>query len=213
MKEDWIYLESKFISMYVRLVGKDVSLIPVEEKWLDELLSFSADPVIWKHLPVEIYTRADMANWYKHTRMEADAGKIIPFLLQHTISKEILGSTRILEWERTHKRAEIGFTWINPKWFGTNINSESKILLLDYAFHTLKLNRVQFRADERNLRSQRAIEKLGAVKEAVLRNYKLRRDGSIGDVILYSITSSEWPALSADLHKKLRMYKNYSESV
>jgi RimJ/RimL family protein N-acetyltransferase len=151
-----------------------------------------------------------MANWYKHTRREADAGKIIPFLLQHTLTGEILGSTRIWEWERTHKRAEIGFTWINPKWFGTNINSEAKLLLLDYAFNALKLNRVQFRADERNLRSQRAIEKLGAVKEAVLRNYKFRRDGSIGDVLLYSITSSEWPGLSVNLRKKLRLDKNYS---
>jgi N-acetyltransferase len=198
--------------MQVRLIGREVSLIPVEEIWLDELLSFSADPVIWKHLPIEIYTRAEMANWYKHTRLEADAGKIIPFLLRHTLTGEILGSTRIWEWERTHKRAEIGFTWINPKWFGTNINSEAKLLLLDYAFYSLKLNRVQFRADERNLRSQRAIEKLGAVKEAVLRNYKFRRDGSIGDVILYSITSSEWPALSLNLRKKLRLDRNYSES-
>lgn len=198
--------------MQVQLVSEEVSLIPVEEKWLDELLSFSADPVIWKHLPIEIYTRADMANWYKHTRMEADAGKIIPFLLQSNLTGEILGSTRIWEWERIHKRAEIGFTWINPKWFGSNINAEAKLLLLDYAFYTLKLNRVQFRADERNLRSQRAIEKLGAVKEAVLRNYKLRRDGSVGDVILYSITSSEWPELAINLRKMLRRNKNYTES-
>ena len=199
--------------MNILLVGEEVSLIPVEEKWLEELLSFSTDPLIWKHLPVEIYTPEDMFNWYKHTRQEADSGKIIPFLIQHTQSGEILGSTRIFEWDRLHKRAEIGFTWINPKWFGSKINVAAKVLLLDYAFNSLKLNRVQFRADERNLRSQRAIEKLGATKEAVLRNYKFRRDGSIGNVILYSIISSEWPALSVRLKRKiLSKDKNYSES-
>ncbi len=196
--------------MQVLLVGEEVSLIPVEERWLEELLSFSADPVIWKHLPIEIYTRADMYNWYKHTRQEADSGKIIPFLIQHTQSGEILGTTRILEWERSHKRAEIGFTWINPKWFGSNINAEAKLLLLDYAFNSMKLNRVQFKADERNLRSQRAIEKLGATKEAVLRNFKFRRDGSVGNVVLYSIISSEWPSVSLKLKKNLRQDKNYS---
>lgn len=198
--------------MQVLLVGEEVSLIPVEERWLEDLLSFSADPVIWKHLPIEIYTRADIYNWYKQTRQEADSGKIIPFLIQHTQSGEILGSTRILEWERIHKRAEIGFTWINPKWFGTNINAEAKLLLLDYAFNTLKLNRVQLRADECNVRSQRAIEKLGATKEALLRNFKFRRDGTIGNVVLYSIVSSEWPSLSLRLKKKLCRDKNYAQS-
>jgi RimJ/RimL family protein N-acetyltransferase len=145
----------------------------------------------------------------KHTRQEADSGKSFHFVTTSQ-SGEILGSTRIWEWERTHKRAEIGFTWINPKWFGTNINAEAKLLLLDYAFNTLKLNRVQFRADERNLRSQRAIEKLGATKEALLRNFKFRRDGSTGNVVLYSIISSEWPSLSLKLRKNLRREKLFT---
>src|SRR5206468_11586246 len=97
-------------------------------------------------------------------------------------------------------KAEIGWTWINPKYFGTKINAEAKLLLFTYAFNILNLNRIQLRADERNLRSRKAILKIGATFEAVLRNFKQRRDGSIGNTYLYSIISSEWELVE----KKLR---------
>ena len=103
--------------MDLKLTGKTISLIPVEERWLDELFSFSADPVVWQHLPLEIYTKEEMQNWFRRTLDEASAGKIIPFLLQLNQTGEILGSTRIYEWDRFHRRAEIGYTWINPRYF------------------------------------------------------------------------------------------------
>ena len=189
--------------MNVKLVGKTISLIPVEEKWLDELLSFSANPAIWEHLPIEIYTKEEMASWYKQTNEEEDAGKIVPFLLQHNQTLEIDGSS-VWSWDQFHKRAEIGFTWINPKWYGTKVNTEAKLLLMDYAFGTLGLNRVQFRVDERNIRSQKAVLKLGATSEAILRNYKFRRDGSVGNVFLYSILVTEWPAIETKLKDQLK---------
>jgi RimJ/RimL family protein N-acetyltransferase len=190
--------------MDLKLAGKTISLIPVEEKWLDELFSFSADPLVWQHLPFEIYTKEEMQNWFRCTLEEAAAGKILPFLLQLNETGEILGSTRIYEWDRYHKRAEIGYTWINPKYFGTKINTEAKLLLLDYGFNTLRLNRIQFRIDERNIRSQKAIVKLGVCREAILRNYKFRRDGSVGNVFLYSIIKEEWPAVESLLKGQLK---------
>jgi aminoglycoside 6-adenylyltransferase len=185
------------------LKGKSVALIPVEEKYMDELLSFSADLVIWEHLPKEIYSRDELMKWYQQTKEDEANGKAVPFLIQDIRTLEIIGSTRILDLDLANRKAEIGWTWINPKYFGTKINTEAKLLLLGYAFNTLGLNRVQFRADERNIRSRRAILKLGATFETVLRNFKQRRDGSTGDTFLYSIISSEWEAVEKNLRKQL----------
>jgi aminoglycoside 6-adenylyltransferase len=185
------------------LKGKSLSLIPVEEKYLDELLSFSANPVIWEHLPREIFSREELVQWYQQTKEDEAAGRSFPFLIQDNQTLEIMGSTRILDLDIANRKAEIGWTWINPKYFGTKINTEAKLLLLNYAFTMLGLNRVQFRADERNIRSQRAILKLGASFEAVLRNFKQRRDGSVGNAFLYSILSSEWERIEKSLREQL----------
>ncbi len=114
-----------------------------------------------------------------------------------------MGSTRILDLDAVNRKAEIGWTWINPKYFGTKINTEAKLLLLNYAFTELRLNRIQFRADERNIRSRRAILKLGATFEAELRNFKQRRNGSIGNAFLFSILSSEWKWIEKSLREQL----------
>lgn len=188
---------------FIILRGNSLSLIPLEEKYLDELLSFSANPEIWKHLPREIYSREAMLQWYYQAKEDEAAGKAIPFLIQANHTLEIMGSTRILDLDDANRKAEIGWTWINPKYFGTKVNTEAKLLLLNYAFSVLGLNRIQFRADERNVRSRRAIIKLGASFEAVLRNFKQRRDGSVGNGILYSILSSEWELIEKKLKEQL----------
>jgi RimJ/RimL family protein N-acetyltransferase len=185
------------------LKGNSLALIPLEEKYLDELLSFSANPVIWEHLPREIYNRRDILQWYHQAKEDEAAGKAIPFLIQEIHTLEIMGSTRILDLDDVNRKGEIGWTWINPKYFGTKVNAEAKLLLLNYAFTVLGLNRIQFRADERNIRSQRAILKLGATFEAVLRSVKQRRDGSVGNGILYSIISSEWELVEKKIKKHL----------
>jgi RimJ/RimL family protein N-acetyltransferase len=185
------------------LGGKSITLIPVEEEYLDELLSFSANPVIWEHLPREIYSREELWQWYRQTKEDEANGKAIPFLIQDNQTLEIMGSTRILDLDIINRKAEIGWTWINPKYFGTKINTEAKVLLMNYAFTVLRLNRIQFRADERNIRSRRAILKLGATFEAELRNFKQRRDGSVGNAFLYSILSSEWEFIDKRLREQL----------
>ena len=199
------YLRAQYEKAEGRIIlrGKSLTLIPVEEKYLDELLSFSANPVIWEHLPREIYTREELWQWYQQTKEDEASGKAIPFLIQDNQTLEITGSTRILDLDINNRKAEIGWTWINPKYFGTKMNTEAKLLLMDYAFNVLRLNRIQFRADERNKRSRRAILKLGATFEAELRNFKQRRDGSVGNAFLFSILSSEWELIGKRLREQL----------
>jgi N-acetyltransferase len=179
--------------------GDRISLIPIEEQYLDELSSFSLNPVIWEHIALEICSREDLQRWYQRTVEETTRGNVFPFLIQRNSNHEILGTTRIFDLDGANKKAEIGMTWINPVYWGSKINTEAKLLIMRFAFYTLRLNRVQFRADERNLRSLKAIAKLGATLEAKLRSFKQRRDGSIGDSYLYSIISSEWPEIEAKL--------------
>jgi aminoglycoside 6-adenylyltransferase len=200
---NYLHEQYKKTDGIITLRGNSLSLIPLEEKYLDDLLSFSANPEIWKHLPMEIYSREEIFQWYYQAKDDEAAGKAIPFLIQDNHTLEIMGSTRILDLDDANRKAEIGWTWINPKYFGTKVNTEAKLLLLNYAFSVLGLNRIQFRADERNIRSQRAILKLGASFEAVLRNFKQRRDGSVGNGILYSIISSEWGLIEKKLKEQL----------
>ena len=199
----YLYEQYKKAEGIVILRGKSLTLIPVEEKYMDELLLFSADPRIWEHLPLEIFSREEILQWYQQTKEDEATGKTIPFLIQDNQTLEIMGSTRILDLDTINRKAEIGWTWINPKYFGTKINTEAKLLLMNYAFRVLRLNRIQFRADERNVRSRRAILKLGATFEAVLRNFKQRRDGSVGNAFLFSIISSEWEMIEKKLREQL----------
>lgn len=116
---------------------------------------------------------------------------------------ESIGCTTLMEIRARHKGLEIGRTWIGSAFQGTRVNPECKLLLMQHAFETLKYERVQLKTDERNLQSQRAIEKLGAVKEGVLRKHMVMPDGFVRNTVLYSITAAEWPAVKERLLARL----------
>ena len=116
---------------------------------------------------------------------------------------EALGVSGYLEIRPRHRGLEIGRTWIGASHQGTRVNPESKYLLLRHAFEDLEAVRVQLKTDLNNLRSQRAIEKLGARREGVLRKYQIRSNGYIRDTVVYSIIAEEWPAVRAGLEARM----------
>jgi len=116
---------------------------------------------------------------------------------------EPIGSTSYLDIRPQHRGLEIGRTWIGKRWQGTVVNPESKYLLLRHAFESLGAVRVQFKTDANNIRSQRAIEKLGARREGVLRRYQVRSNGCHRDSVMYSIIDEEWPEVKARLEARL----------
>ncbi len=116
---------------------------------------------------------------------------------------ESMGITGYLHIRRQHRGLEIGRTWIAKPLQGTRVNPESKLLLLRHAFEDLGALRVQFTTDLNNLHSQRAIEKLGARREGVLRKYQIRSNGTVRDTVLYSILDEEWPQVKARLEARL----------
>lgn len=114
-----------------------------------------------------------------------------------------IGSTAFLEIRPIHRGLEIGATWISPPYRGTRINPETKLLMLSHAFDTLGAIRVQLKCDARNLHSQAAIAKLGAVREGVLRRHMIAPDGYVRDTVYYSITDDQWPDVRAGLERRL----------
>jgi N-acetyltransferase len=115
---------------------------------------------------------------------------------------KIAGRTGYLDIRAKHKTLEIG-TVIFKEFHGSKVNPESKYLLFKHAFETLGAVRVQIKTDARNLQSQRAIEKLGAVKEGILRNYQTRSDGYVRDTVVYSVINKEWPSIKEKLEARL----------
>lgn len=122
-------------------------------------------------------------------------GDLAVWAIRRAADGAVVGSTSYLDIDVADRRVEIGSTWIGSPWWRTEVNTATKLLLLGHAFDTLGLERVALKTDHLNLRSQRAIERLGAVREGVLRHHKLRPDGTWRDTVYYSILAAEWPAV------------------
>lgn len=185
------------------LDGSYVVMAPLELHHIDALYTAGAYDDIWRFMPVKVNTIDDMRRLVVDAIRNKQAGSEYPFIVLDKSTGNIIGSTRFLEISPVHKALEIGWTWYTPNAQGTSINPECKLLLLEYAFETLGCIRVQLKTDLRNERSQRAIEKLGAKREGVLRKHRILWDGYIRDSVYYSILDSEWPDIKKRLLKRL----------
>jgi len=123
------------------------------------------------------------------------------FVIFRVSDDSIIGMTRFYGIDEKQKRLDIGYTWYIPEVWGLVYNKECKLLLLQYAFEILKYNRVGFHVAHQNIRSQKAVEKIGGVKEGILRNHSYRADGSIRHTVLFSIVKDEWPEKKKQLLK------------
>jgi RimJ/RimL family protein N-acetyltransferase len=135
--------------------------------------------------------------------VETEAGREVAFAIVSSASGTAVGSTRYLDIQRAHRALEIGWTWIGPPWQRTAINTECKLLLLGHAFDNLGAHRVTLKTDARNVRSQRAIERIGAVREGVLHRHRVCWDGFVRDTVYYGIVDGEWPQVKTRLEGML----------
>jgi RimJ/RimL family protein N-acetyltransferase len=134
---------------------------------------------------------------------QRSSGRQFPFAVRRLADQAVVGSTSYLDAVPRHRRVEIGSTWYTPDVWGTQVNPECKLLLLAHAFEVLGMNRVALCTDALNARSQAAIEKLGAVKEGVLRSHMVTQGGRVRDSVLYSIVLGDWPGMKARLLARL----------
>lgn len=130
-------------------------------------------------------------------------GKRLPYAQIDTRTGEFAGTTSLGDLDPVSRSLLIGYTWLGRRWWGTGANPEAKLLLMTYAFETLAAVRVTWVTDIRNVRSQVAIERLGAVREGVLRKHRRRVDGSWRDTVLYAMVDDDWPAARAALQARL----------
>lgn len=178
----------------ITLVGKHVRLEPLTAGHLDALCAVGLEPSLWEIANVRVDTREAMAAY-----IAAAAGPSQQaFAVVHLASGRVAGSTRYMNAEPAHKRVEIGSTWYGIEFQRTAVNTECKFLLLRHAFEEMGLNRVELKTDLRNLRSQRAMERIGAQREGVLRKHMIV-PGHVRDTVYYSILSDEWPQIRAHL--------------
>ena len=175
-----------------------------------EPLSLDHAPGLWPHAEPEVFrwlldlprdgSYEAFRDWIGVT-MRRPASLVFAMILAGT--GEPVGVSGYLEIRPEHRGIEIGRTWIGKAHQGGRVNPESKLLLFRHAFETLGAVRVQLKTDLRNLRSQRAIEKLGAVREGVLRRYQSRSNGEVRDTVMYSVLAEEWPDVKARLEARL----------
>ncbi|WP_026560918.1 GNAT family protein [Bacillus sp. J37] len=174
------------------LEGEHVKLLPMQKHHIQGLYEAGCDRNIWTHLPKEIARFEDMKDFVESALYNREKGTEFPFVITQKETNKIIGSTRFLDISPLNKTLEIGWTWLHPSVWGTQINEECKYLLLSYCFEELGAIRVQFKTDERNFRSQKAIERIGGMKEGILRNHMIRKDGTYRNSVYYSVIESEW---------------------
>jgi N-acetyltransferase len=188
----------------ITLVGKVVRLEPMKESHIPALETAGQDESIWRYMVYgNLSGEGNMRAWVKELLRRQAEGTDLTFVVFHLASGKVVGTTRYLELRPEHRSVEIGGTWYAPEFQHTAVNTESKFLLLRYAFETLTCIRVHFKADSRNARSIHAIERLGAVREGVLRSHYILQDGTIRDSVCFSILDREWPGVKKKLEAML----------
>ncbi|MFL7870085.1 MAG: GNAT family N-acetyltransferase [Anaerolineales bacterium] len=189
----------------VVLTGKHVRLEPMTEAHTPGLAEIGVGQDFWDFMLYgNMKSEADMANWVRDILSRAEKGTDLPFAVVHLASGRVAGATRYLNIMPNDRGLEIGGTWYGLEFQRTAVNTECKYLLLEYAFEILGCIRVQFKTDLRNERSQRAIERVGAKHEGILRNHMILPDGRYRDSVYYSIIDKEWPEVKTRLEAMLK---------
>jgi RimJ/RimL family protein N-acetyltransferase len=189
----------------VTLTGSIVRLEPLSEAHIPALAKVGLDERIWHYMRYgKIETIEQLTAWVRELLEIQSHGTDLPFTVIDLASGEAIGCTRYMHIEPLDRSLEIGGTWYGLNYQGTLVNTDCKYLLIKHAFEVLDCVRVWFKTDARNLRSQRAIEKLGVVKEGVLRNHMILQNGYIRDSVMYSLIPEEWPQIKVKLEARLK---------
>jgi RimJ/RimL family protein N-acetyltransferase len=187
----------------VTLADERVRLEPLSMRHLDGLLQAAADGELWNLRFTTVPEPHDTAGYIERALQGHAEGHRLAFAVIDVSSGRVVGSTSYHDIVPAVERLEIGYTWYAKSTQRTHVNTSAKLLLLAHAFDTLGAALVGWRTDNFNFASQRAIERLGAKRDGVLRHHHLRRDGTVRDTVMYSLTAAEWPEVRAHLHWQL----------
>lgn len=187
----------------VTLQGQRVTLAPLSALHHDDLVNAVRDGELWNLWYTSIPEPAGMAAEIARRLALQAAGSMLPFAVIEQATNEAVGMTTYLNVDAPNHRVEIGSTWYRKRVQRTALNTECKLLLLAHAFDGLGCIAVEFRTSSMNLPSRRAIERLGAKPDGILRSHALHANGTLRDTCVYSITAAEWPGVQAELRGRL----------
>lgn len=185
------------------LEGRFVRLEPLAWSHLDGLTEVGIEPELWRWTIAVVRTPEEMRSYLADALAGRARGMELPFATIERKSGRLVGSTRYLNIETSHRRVEIGSTWVTPRWQRTAINTEAKLLMLGHAFDALGCIRVELKTDALNANSRAAIERIGAVEEGVLRRHMITATGRVRDTVYYSVLEDEWPRVRVHLQASL----------
>jgi RimJ/RimL family protein N-acetyltransferase len=197
-------VSSEMIVQPVTLTGEYVQLEPMLAAHTAGLAEVGLDEDLWKWIPVPVRTPEEMEAYVEAALEDQAHGKGLPFTIVERESGRVIGSTRYDNIARTHRRVEIGWTFVGLAWQRTAVNTECKYLLLRHAFETLGCIRVELKTDSLNEKSRKAILRIGAKEEGVFRNHMITASGRIRHSVYFSVTDSEWPTVKRRLEEKLK---------
>jgi RimJ/RimL family protein N-acetyltransferase len=196
-------MDKAWIPHPTSLSGGIADLLPLEEYHFPELQEAASDKRIWEFYPGDWSIPERFLTAYQSTLLLREKGMEYPFVILHKPSQKIIGSTRFLDISAYDRRLEIGGTWLMPQYWGTAINFDCKLALLTFGFETLHANRIQLKTQHNNIRSRKAIEKIGGTYEGVIRQHMLKDDGSFRSSAYFSILMEEWAEAKAHLQQLL----------
>lgn len=190
------------MDFFPTLENKRVLLQPLEMEHLEDLLPIALQPVLWKLTPTPVNTQQDLEKYIQTALDERTAGVSIPFVIIDKQTHRVAGSTRFAALTLPHKRTEIGWTWIDPSLHGTGLNKAMKFAMLQHAFETLHLNRVELKTDELNTQSRNAMLSIGCKQEGIFRNHMITSSGRVRNTVYFSIIKEEWPEVKERIFGK-----------
>jgi RimJ/RimL family protein N-acetyltransferase len=180
------------------LAGRHVTLRPLEETDLDALVAAASAGDLWDTFYANVSLMKAPERWFENAFREQAFGRARLFAVLDT-GGTVVGTTRFMRMAPTHRRLEVGGTFYAKAVQRTGVNTEAKLLLLTHAFGELDCQCVQIRTDSLNLKSQAAIERLGARRDGILRGHQVMAGGRLRDSIVYSILAHEWPGVRQNL--------------
>lgn len=175
----------------VVLTGETLRLEPLRQEHAQGLYNRGRSAGDWSYMPRACFI--DMADTRQWIDEAIAAPGQLPFAIVEKAKGKVIGSTRYLNIRPEHRCLEIGWTWLGQQWQRTAANTEAKLLLLCHAFDRLGCVRVEFKTDARNARSQRALERIGATREGVLRKHMIVQGNFARDSVYFSVIDSDWP--------------------
>ncbi|MGJ8738705.1 GNAT family N-acetyltransferase [Zobellia laminariae] len=199
-------MKVKILKSDIQLENDRVLLLPFDNPRNEELKDIIFDKEIWEFMGMSVNNEQGLKNYIAKTIKDKNNRLCYPFLIIDKETNKVAGCTRFGNVNAASKKCEIGWTWYGTDFQGTGLNKACKYELLKFGFETIGFKRIQFSTDRDNLRSQKAIENLGAQKEGVFRNNYVAANGESRTDVYYSIIKEEWNKLKDEVFPEFLIY-------